>query len=96
MQRDERPDYLHLNVVQFVFRARHFWVLLASDMGHVTPVVRSIRYAGRQCRAIEGESMSSRAVDDLAQIVDPSLVRRMPRKISGAVLRGHSGEPQRG
>ena len=59
----------HLNILELV-ATWSFFVLLASYMRHVAPVVRAIWHASRVSRAIEDEAINATAVLERAQIVD--------------------------
>jgi hypothetical protein len=95
MQCDEQRSYLHLDVLQCIF-ITSLGVLFPPNMRHVAPIVSPIRHSVSQNRAIELESVSPSVIQNAIQIVDPSLLRRMPREIYRPILRHNDREPRRG
>ena len=68
------------NVLQLVARV-HSRILLRPNMGHIAPIVGPIIDVRRELGAVEDVSMHSSAIDDSGQVIDPSLVRRMPIEV---------------
>lgn len=63
-------------------------------MWHIAPIVRPILCSNRKLRTIKHKSICARSVQNLTEIVDPSLVRRMPVQINLSIL-SYSARDQR-